>query len=333
MATPKDVKDSKDVNVNVKSQSKGIVLSKSMQGVTAAPKPRTRKVIIEDYVEVDGEEEQCVESGQGDIQARQKIVEAPKGNSLLAKMAVTDPELRQFLLREIAATRGGRHEGTLAEHKHLYTVSQANFAAAGTEVPIAAAHVAGGTTVSTRLTNTIVLLRLRIKVFLRRANSGAATTLGIDPPAIHMALVRDKTPTTPGTAFTLHGTDANPPASATLMFSRLGAAQSLSTDRTMVRNPITEDLYHLYDYKRHVFKNLQLFNTTTASSVPNETETYDFSFDMNQVKQVYVDATLNPITNDVWFVMWTDTIAAADTTTQSYRVVTDLEFADVQDDE
>lgn len=260
----------------------------------------------------------------------------PRGEEV-PESGLPDPSAEEaFLLREILALRsnGGRHEGRLAESKHLYTLGNTTFTASGTEVPYALANVALGTTVTTRLTNTIALQRLRLKLVFRRNCQGASSSFqSIEMPQIHMCLFRDKTPAVPGTAITVHGTDANPPASSSLIFSRLGRAVSTEAERSIVRNPITEDLYHIYEYRRIHFDQVNAQYYQADWAYPTEMLTHEVNIDLHDAQQIYAGSAAVPITNPIYLVFWADNVnVAAYGFSNDVTVTSDLEFHDVQDD-
>lgn len=345
-------KDTKDVKLPAPTAqtkpSSASVLPRSVPRAATSSKSRSHKrVVIEDYVSVDDTSATDTSDDEkarldtvvrsNNPTSRQKAVVKSAQDSVLPQMALTDAELEQFLLREIAARSGGRHEGTLAESKHLYGAAGALFTASGTEVASASSAVAGGTTVSTRLTNTICLRRLRIKLLLTRSYTGAGNTIGAQMPMVHMVIFRDKTPATPGTAPTVHGTDAAPPASISLLFSRLGANQGFDTDRTMILNPITEDLYHIYTYKKFgwSYEGTNLSGTAPAQEWdhPSKCQIHEENLDLNEVKQIYAGSAATPVTNAIYVVIWSDYVDDnALGFQQGWRLVSDCEFHDVQDD-
>lgn len=343
----KETKDSKHVapSVSLKGSGTGSVLSKVVSGAASAPKSRLgaakKRVVIEDYVSIDGEDPDGSVSPD-DLSPRSASLAArglapSQANPVDRSLALTDAELEQFLLREIASRGGSRHEGSLAESKHLYGAAGALFTVGGTEVASASTAIALGTTVSTRLTNTVCLRRLRLKFLLTRVFVASGNTLGAVQPEVHFVVFRDKTPAIPGTAPTVHGTDAAPPASISLIFSRLGGNQGPDTDRTMILNPITEDLYHIYTYKRFKWSNegTQQMGTlgTQEWAFPTMYQVHEENIDLNEVRQIYAGSAATPITNAVYCVFWSDVVDDNGLGfTQGWRLVSDCEFHDVQDD-
>jgi len=97
----------------------------------------------------------------------------------------------------------------------------------------------------------------------RREPTGTGTVPAL-VPTITFVVWRDKIPATVGAIPTILGTDANPPASTTLMLSRLGSA-SVTYNSVAVRNPVTDLDYHIYDV-RHFELNPENYDYVTPAS-------------------------------------------------------------------
>lgn len=321
---------------------KPAMLSQSVQRAT--PTPVTR--VVEDYVDIkstDDDENSPSKQPQGKILVRPK----PKASSssslapqkvhpLLASMGFKNASEIQAILRDelISLRSGGRHEGSLADWKHFYVVGTAT-AVSTTEASTALCAVTGGTAVNNRVTNTIGLRKLRLRYRIERVLSAAAPTAVTREPVIHVYVWRDKIPVTPGTAPTTAGTDANPPASATLMFSRLGAATVAAGDMP-VRNPITEDAYHLYGYHKVTLDTHAGFNLIDAAAgtgMPGPLVKFgEFMIDLNEVQQKYATfaATASDI-NNLWITVHSPTSYTNQGYSDTFAFTSDIEFHDIQD--
>lgn len=315
------------------------MLSKRMSRPAPAPSPSNS-----DYVHVDDDVEEKklpprpspareglvrqVSSGP-----RQDSVEVPEVHPFLASLGFDSAEVATLLRQELIQERlGGRHEGSLADYKHQYTTNGAAITTlSNTENSFPLLAVAGGTTVSTRTGNTIAARHCRIHLLFRRVLTGVPTAATYDP-TITVVVFRDKIPTTPGTMPTVQGTDANPPASATLLFSQLGASSATAMSLP-VRNPITEDAYHVYfygNYKLDTHAGYNYINTNLGLPAPQNKKVV-LDIPLHDVQQKYTSyAATSADTNNLWLMIKADTDYLNMGFTDSVCVVTDCEFYDVQ---
>lgn len=334
MASAKDSKD-----VKRPSKPSGSVLPGAVQSAAAAPQPRAGVGVSEDYFLVPSASSGGYPATGGVV--RQKMVSARPGQKplgaskvhpVLAQLGVDPAEAAELLRQELIAARsGGRHEGSLADWKHFYVVAT-NTAFTAAEQSFALAAIAGGTGVSSRTGATIALRRLRLNIRLERQITGASTVATRDP-TYYFVLWRDKIPTTPGTAPTLHGTDTNPPSSGTLMLSQLGSAAAENVD-TMVRNPITEDAYHIYAIHRLKFNTEQGYTYTgTSLGLPAPmVKHHSMEHDMNSVQLKFSSyAGSASDINNVWLTIFTDLQSSSMGYQDYFAFSTDMEFHDVQD--
>jgi len=337
------------------------VLPQSLSTLATPPKPRSKRpklVWVEDTASVcdassssdddDVKRKEKTKDQKGESVVRPldpgfgpQSLELPPSHTILSEM-VGDPEEQELIRREIIALRSGVNSGSLADSKHFYFAPANTSVTATTETSFGITHITQGTTVSSRLTNTVSLRKIRLKFcFLRTSKVGAAIVTNTPViPMFHVVIWRDKTPAVVGTAPTLHGTDANPPVSSTLMFSRLGSASIPEADRTMIMNPITQELYHIYRYDRILMSDsaypLELYGDTTNTTIrymPPYYKDHHIDIDLHDVKQIYAaPADTSPVVNDVWCTVWADNYDVNNPFNLAFRIVTDTEFADVQDD-
>lgn len=314
-------------------------------------KPQTPSVsrsnsVQEDYVQVSPSDDEKKEGVQEE--GRETLVRhIPQGRGLmgmgsqesyplLAFMGSQESELKQIdeeLRRELLKTRSqGRHEGTLADWKHAY--NQLSSTLSQSEASNTLATITTGTEINQRATNQVRLRKSRISGSIHRVQTGTPSVY-LDPLGVHIVVWRDKVPATPGTAQVIHGTDTNPPTSGTLIYSRLGVAAGIA-DRNMVRNPITEDSYHIY--KEHLIiipvPDNASFSTTPATAIyPPTDHGFEFEIDLNELSQIYPSAgSSTSDINNLWITFWVDTFSSSYAQTLQYNYTIDTEFEDDQGD-
>lgn len=260
----------------------------------------------------------------------------PSQDSVLPKVVSAksiseiDSQLRDELLRE---REKGRHEGTLAEYKHFYAIA-ATAGISFTETSVPLANPGGGTSVSSRTGNTIGYRRSTVRIKYEAVAAGLSTTTP-RPFKLHLLFWRDKVPATPGTAPTIKGTDTNPPISTTFIFSRLGQG-SAAYDALLVRNPITEDSYHIYHYSSHEVNMAQgSFRPTDTADGDGVTASKvlykEIEIPLHGVQQIYPNyASTASETNNLWFTYWADVDITGMGFTHDFSYSIDTEFYDIQ---
>lgn len=283
--------------------------------------------------------------GAKDLQKIKSLLRAPKGRVQAVERALLstllggsadqkdDPQALSLQIRDelLALKSAGRHEGSLADWKHNYRTINATTIST-TEAPYSLAAIAGGTTVSTRTGATISLRKLRIKFKHERTLNGTPTNQ-TRQPSLFVVIFRDKIPTTPGSIPVIHGTDSLPPSSGTLIFSQLGQATADAVSM-MVRNPITEDAYHIYDVKRLSMKMpaYGAFSAGTLGQPAPQVEVHHWDIDLNEVQQKYSSyAATDPDINNICLVVFSDQALTGMGFTEQFSFVSDVEFHDVQD--
>lgn len=322
------------------------VLSKSLPRATAAPISSNAVVVHRDLStdDDDGEAKQKTVDkkvagvvrpiGQGSGQGlRQQSVGIPKVHPLLAQLGFDSSEITALLRDELIAARsGGRHEGDLADWKHQYRTINATTGTTA-EAPYSLAAIAGGTTVSTRTGATIALRKLRIHFRHERTLNGTPTNV-TRAPSLFVVVFRDKIPTTPGSVPVIHGTDSLPPSSGTLMLSQLGQ-NTVDAVSLMVRNPITEDAYHVYAIHRlHLptAAGYGNFSAGTLGQCAPQVQVHHWDIDLGGVQQKYSSyAATDPDINNIAMVVFSDQAYTGMGFTETFAFVSDVEFHDVQD--
>lgn len=262
-------------------------------------------------------------------------MEAPKVNPLLASLVNPDPIQTQAILRkELLLARSFKGSQIhSAESKHYYGIDTQTILS--TEISIPICRVVGGTASNTRTTNTIRLKGTKLRFLCRRTPTATGSAAAL-VPTLTFVIWRDKIPATVGSIPTILGTDANPPASTTLMLSRLGQA-GVVYNSVAVRNPITDLDYHIYEvhHKDLVPENYDFVTPASAFGLPApQVWKFDFHLDLHRVVQTYASYTAtDPDVNAVYCTFYSN----LDYTGQGYTDIlswtVDTEFEDVQDGE
>lgn len=255
--------------------------------------------------------------------------------SLAAKLGLVGPADEAVVRRMLLLQRSfGSSAEKSAERKHYYTVG--GFALASAETTLPLSRIIGGTASNTRTTNTVRLHRCNFRMSIFRQPTGTSS-VAAGTPILRWVIWRDKIPATPGTAPTLWGTDANPPASTTLMFSRLGSANVVH-NQTAVFNPVTALDYHVYETGHMDLNDKATYDfvtPATAFGLPAPQKWFFHKeFSLHNVVQNYASYTATAAdVNDVYITFITD----FDYSNQGYGDNTsyssDLEFEDMQDGE
>lgn len=271
------------------------------------------------------------------VDSRVAWLACPKPNTSTAAIAAAvgiDPAADAAIMRQLLLQQRnlGFSAEEAAEYKHIYTLAQV--ALATTETTVALCRVTGGTTTSTRTTNTISVYDTHIRFTIKRAVTGSGTT-GANSPIFRYVIWRDKVPATPGSAPTILGTDSNPPSSTTLMFSRLGSADP-EYNSIAVFNPITAPEYHIYESGHMELNDKATYDYTTpatAYGLPAPQKWIkEHRIDFHRVQQNYATyAATAPDINDIYFTFWVD-LSYTNQGYQDYITYTvDTVFADEQD--
>lgn len=272
--------------------------------------------------------------GSGQACGQVGLVEK-KTHSLLAQLVnpQTPDEAFQLLRKQLLLSRSHGSEA-IAEAKHYYLEDSTN--ASTTEKTLSICKVTGGTASNTRTTNTIAVRHATVRVSIRRVPTAPSTTNAYFP-IISFVFWRDKIPSTVGTAPTLYGTDANPPASTTLMFSRLGNADPIN-NALAVRNPITALDYHIYHVEHHPLNCRSTYDYTTpatAFGIPSpERWKFEFKIDLHKVRQNYATySATDPDVNALYMTYVLDTSMTNQGYVDEVHTTIDTEFEDLQDGE
>jgi len=230
-------------------------------------------------------------------------------HSLLAQLVDSkegSDQAQAIIRKELLLARSLKSSIASAEAKHYYGIDTASVGSTETSVPLC--RVVGGTASNTRTTNTIAVKGSTIRFLVRREPTGTGTVPAL-VPTITFVVWRDKIPATVGAIPTILGTDANPPASTTLMLSRLGSA-SVTYNSVAVRNPVTDLDYHIYDV-RHFELNPENYDYVTPASAYGlpapKIFRFEFKYDFHRVKQIYATyAATDPDVNAIYFTFYSN---------------------------
>lgn len=265
-----------------------------------------------------------------------KDMEISQKDSLLAKLANSseDPNQAFQTLRKELLLSKNRGSNAVAESKHYYLVDASN--ATTTEKTLCLCKLTGGTATNTRTTNTVAVKHSTIRISIRRVANAPSTVVGYQP-IITFVFWRDKIPSTVGTAPTLYGTDALPPASTTLMFSRLGDADA-AYNPLAVRNPITALDYHIYQVHHHCLNSEATYDFTTPATgygMPSPQRwKFEYKIDLHDVRQDYATyAATDPDVNALYMTYVLDSSVTSQGYDDQVHVTVDTEFEDLQDGE
>lgn len=266
----------------------------------------------------------------------QRVQMGPKTLGRKQNVFLAADQAEDFLRQQLLQ-RGSRHGDTsLAEWKHFYKTNCASpTAPMSTETSFNLAQIIGGTTVSTRVSNTILLHKLRLKFRIEvECPFSVATTSGVDPQTFHVILWREKVPVTPGTPPTLYATDTNPPTSATAMFSRLGVGITDDSMDLVVRNPSTQMVYHIYKMWRLIQPVHNQVVATAPSGVTTSViatpwvhiEDFELELGCQQIYQTFSDT--DSEVNNIYLTIVANNNMQGYISTFAYT--SDIEFRDIQ---
>jgi len=250
-------------------------------------------------------------------------------HSGLARMVVDPQAALTDLQTLILAERTGGHK-TTNDYKHYYTVTSSSTVGNGTVTNLAVTNVSAGTASNNRTSDVLEGKSLTVTYSIARTYSGDVTT-GARPPTIRVYIWRDKVPATPGTATATLGTDANPPASNVIMWSRLGQS-SVAFNLNAITNPDTESRYHIYHTEQHHMPHRDVVENGGTTIEPSAYVIHRrHHFDLNKVEISYVsNASADPIINPIYISFFSDFDYTGVNFTDVYSGVADFKFVDKQ---
>jgi hypothetical protein len=230
--------------------------------------------------------------------------------------------IRQLYLKRLYSSQNG-----YANVKHYFgsvngTISTAQSTIILNDVP-------QGNGAEQRIGSRIKLKHLILRLVINRIPTTPVNNYG-EYPLIVCGIVREHVPATPGTTPTVIGTDADPPASQTLVYSRLGNS-STTYNPIAIRNPLTAQMYHIHKHQVIDVHSTNVFidfaNTRTLYTPKKVFHEWFIKFDGDYTDFAPADA--DPITNAVFFYIQSDTTYNTNVGDFFY-LTSDLVFEDTQ---
>jgi len=260
---------------------------------------------------------------------RGNSLELPQIHSGLARMVVDPQAALADLQSLILAERTSGHK-TSNDYKHYYTVVTGSTVANGTVTNHALTNVSAGTASNNRTSDVLESKSLTISFSIARTYTGDVTT-GVRPPTIRVYIWRDKVPATPGTATATLGTDANPPASNVILWSRVGSS-SIATNLNAIINPDTEPRYHIYHTEQfHMPHRDVVENGGTTIEPAGYVHHKRYEFNLNKVEISFTSAaSSDPIINPIYLSYFSDFDYTSVNFTDVVTFISDYKYVDKQ---
>lgn len=230
----------------------------------------------------------------------------------------SDPDQATLLAirDQLLSTRFHKMDKSSNALKHFYFYQAQN--ASDTETTQVLNNVpqdtSGGLVNNERVGTQIRLKRLKIRSVFAATPSSAQTGSSMKQICYRIVIWREFVPLTPGTPPTCFQTDANPPASGTAVFSRLGnPSTSGEINMLAIRNPMTDRLYHIYHDEVHTLRNIMVNNAASNSQVMAPYEHHqNFDIDLHNLVMDYSGTTANSyLTNGINITCITEQLATA----------------------
>lgn len=328
--------------MNVRSSSTAKLLSQGLQSSATTPKPRLN--IKDDYVKV-SPPPQGKTGGEGTLgmESGKESMVVSKVRSGLAKLASNsassddagkssdekggasktpgDPSVfadqAAIAIRDqLLNTRFHQMDKSSNTLKHYYYYQAQS--ATSTETTQVVNNIvqdtSGGLVNNEREGTRIKLKRLKIRSVFSQTASAAISITNIKQLCYRIIIWREFVPLTPGTPPTCFQTDANPPASATAVFTRLGTpATSGEINMLAVRNPVTDRLYHIYHDEVRTLRSIAANNAGANSYVSTPYEEHqNFDIDLHNITMDYSSTTANSyLTNAIYITCITEDLSTS----------------------
>lgn len=279
----------------------------------------------------------------------QPVQDLQRSNPLLVA-AADGPADAGFLRLRLAKALGGGRTSELVKTKHFYayTDNGNGYPTSVNMVVPTSAHGAAvnltamvtGTGYNQRIGNAVrihkVILRMRVRRDVLRDSSGGTNQL--DVPIWGWCLLRDKVPAVPSNAPELFNKGSDPPvgipsgATSPPVFDKLGSIETNAAS-VAVRNPITQELYDLH---RLEFKDYTGDNTTYQTHLDQNGNgapalhamKYEHEIPIDKVCVFAQSTDVHPITNQIWFYCWSDTLKTNQNYNDIMLMTADVHFSD-----
>lgn len=236
----------------------------------------------------------------------------------------TDDLLWELQTLVLAERTGGKN---INDFKHYYVVATGQTVPNGTVTNNALTNVSSGAASNNRASDVLKGKTLTLTFSLWRQYTGDVDTQAV-PPTIRFYVWRDKVPATPGTATATLATDANPPASNVIMWSRVGSS-SILFNSCAILNPDTVHRYHIYKTEQREFGHKDtIYNGTTVEGNAYKVH-HRWHFDLNDVEVSYTGtASSDPMINPIYFSYFSDFDYTSVNFTDTIKFVSDFKFED-----
>lgn len=244
-----------------------------------------------------------------------------------------DPTADRALLimrDELLRTRFRTMDKSNNSVRHFYTNQNATITT--TETTFLLNNIpqdAAGVTNNERLSTVIKMLRLKIKLQLNMVQQNVST-VAIQAPMCRVVIWREYIPLVPGTPPTAFGTDAVLPASATLLFTRLGGAATGYNNILAMRNPITDCCYHVHSDKVYDLSSggVQWVTTAATEFIGPKTHIAEYDIDLNGLEQNYSSTTASSFVDNALYITLINSDATNMGWAQGTVMFSDLVFID-----
>lgn len=275
----------------------------------------------------------------GDSKACRKVcVEAPRMEEIYSRVAcMADPKEQELYIRQqLLLSRSYPGEIESLQCKRYYA-SINNQQLSTTEQSLHLCIPGSGSALNQRLTNVVKAKKCVIRFALYRVGASTGTVIATPTPILSVIVWRNKIPAAPGTIPSIFALDANPPVSATAMFSGLGIGSGGPTKPLFVRNPVTLLDYHLYHRRDFTLNDEATFDYVTPATglgIPAPRAWHhQIDVDFHKADVIFSASGSNaPEINDLCVTFVANTDYTNYGFTDQLYVTTDTEFEDVQDD-
>lgn len=275
---------------------------------------------------------------QGKVSNGANSLEKDRGKSLVTTQVcprlaglVGDPTappaddlLRELQTLVLAERTGGKN---LNDYKHYYVVQGGQAVANGTVTNTALTNVSSGSASNNRASDVLKGKTLTLNFTIVRAYSGDVNTQ-LRPPMVRFYVWRDKVPATPGTATATLATDANPPSSNVIMWSRLGQS-SITFNSNVILSPDTLHRYHIYRTEQMELAHNDAVFTGTIVEGDAYCRHHRWEFNLNDLEISYTGtASSDPMINPIYFSFFSDFDYTGVNFTDTIQWVSDFKFED-----
>lgn len=262
-------------------------------------------------------------------------------NPLFGSFDPTDPATT-VILQRLAKSLGSGQQELNNNRKHVYIVSTdgkstpSPFIILDTLQHTHCLNLIGqGPGWYERIGSTVRWKHATIRIFVRNVSTGEGASDAV-PINLIYGLIREKIPPTVGLAPSVIAQDANPPASQSAIYTRLGAAE-VQLNGIAVRNPLNADFYHIHMHRIHPLHTFRWqteadFNGKSASQAAGYhiEHRVDLDFESVYLQPGTPPVGTQPLLNAFWLYFLLDATQTGQGTNWQVAYTIDMEFEDVQ---